>query len=114
MITGAPIEDYERDNYRKRLEEISEAERFTIKVARVFGTPDGLEVAEWILRELCGYWREPIIDLGAYKVGRTIINVLCQGDLGTWIELVKRRQSEANSSRADEKRKYNDLLKGKQ
>jgi hypothetical protein len=112
MLTGNP-DDYESENIRKRIQELSDEEAFNAKVARVFGTPDGIEVAEWLLRDLCGYWRKPIPDVGVYEVGRSFIHAICLADMDIWTKLVKRRMALAEEGRAAEKKRFNDLLKGK-
>lgn len=91
------------------MSEIAEEETFLAKLARVFSTPEGIEVAEWILH-VTGYWR-PVKDLALFEAGRLFVLKLAEADLDLWRGLVERQQRRAVEDRAGEKRKLNERLK---
>ena len=45
------------------------------RIKRVFGTADGLEVLEWLLSDVCGFWRGRLDndrELGKFELGRLV------------------------------------------
>ena len=99
----------ERETIERRILEIAEEESFDARVTRVFGTPDGIEVAEWLL-QVFGYWR-PVKDLALYEAGRLFMHKIGAANLDLWLSIVKRQHQRALDTRAAEKKKYHDQLK---
>ena len=102
-------EEQEREYLERRLREIAEEEAFDARLVRVFSTPDGIEVAEWIL-QIFGYWK-PVKDIVLYESGRLFMHKIGAASLELWNELVARQHQRALDERAKEKKKYNNSLK---
>jgi hypothetical protein len=80
-------------------------ENHLARIKRVFGTDDGVAVAEWLL-ELSGYWKRLLPDersIGRFDLGRSIFNQICMADLGIANKLLGRRRALAESMRMAEK-----------
>lgn len=102
-------EDQEREAYERRLREIVEEEAFDARMVRVFGTPDGIEVAEWLL-QVFGYWK-PVKDVVLFEAGRFFMHKLGAASLDLWTQLVARQHQRALDERAKEKQKFNQAIK---
>jgi hypothetical protein len=64
--------------------DLADEESHYNRIKRVFGTDDGIAVAQWILQDLCRYWIPSLgaDDLGRYNVGRVFIDTLAIADIG--------------------------------
>ena len=102
-------DEQDRASYERRLQEIAEEEAFDARLARVFGSADGIEVAEWVLGIL-GYWK-PVKDVPLYEAGRLFLHKLAAADIDLWHRLVERQQARATDAREAEKRTYNQRIK---
>jgi alkylation response protein AidB-like acyl-CoA dehydrogenase len=102
-------DDQEREAYERRLREIVEEEAFDARMVRVFATPDGIEVAEWLL-QLFGYWR-PVKDVQLYETGRLFMHKLGAASLDLWTQIVARQHQRAMDERAEEKKKFNQAIR---
>ena len=77
------------------------------QLKRVFGTPDGLDVLEWLLTDVCGYWRGRLDterEIGKFELGRLVFNQVCLGDIDIVHTLLDRRRKKAEDIRLKEKR----------
>lgn len=75
------MEDHTKDRIAEALRELIEERNHYHRLARVFGSPEGFEVLEWLL-ELTGYWRpvnENKIEL--FELGRKIFHHVSLGDM---------------------------------
>jgi len=83
-------------------------------IKRVFGTEEGTVVLEWLLTELCGYWRGSLVterELGRFELGRTVFNQVCMADIEIAHNLLDRRRKQAEAVRTAEKRRIENLNK---
>ena len=101
------------DEYdQKRFEQIKSAlakeEAHYNKLKRVFGTVEGMDVLEWLLTDLCGYWRGRLDSerqLGKFELGRHLFNQVCMADIDIAHGMLDRRRREAEAVRIEERRK---------
>jgi hypothetical protein len=92
---------------RKRAALIEE-ERHYETLRRVFSTADGADVLEWILTDLCGYWRVRLDgerELGKFELGRHLFNQVCMADIGIIHNMLDPRRKAAEAVRIEERRK---------
>lgn len=78
------------------------------KLKRVFGTPEGLDVLEWLLTDLCGYWRGSLDterELGKFELGRTLFNQVCMADIGIAHFMLDSRRRQAEAVRIEERKR---------
>ena len=74
---------------------------------RVFGTPDGMDVLEWLLTDLCGYWRSRFDtegERGKFELGRLVFNQICVADIEICHALLERRRKAAEAVRNAERK----------
>jgi hypothetical protein len=77
-------------------------------IKRVFGTDDGTVVLEWLLTDLCGYWRGSLAnerELGRFELGRTVFNQVCMADIEIAHNLLDRRRKAAEAVRNEERKR---------
>jgi hypothetical protein len=77
-------------------------------VRRVFGSPEGADVLEWLLNDLCGYWRNRLDserEIGKFELGRTLFNQVCMADIEIAHGLLDRRRKQAEAVRNEERRR---------
>lgn len=101
------FEKRERDKIEAKRQALLDEENRLALIARAFGTPDGIELAEWLL-ELCGYWSRLLADersIGKFELGRFVFNQICMADIGIVHKLLDRRKRMAEKVRNAEKRK---------
>ena len=103
-----PDED-EREGAEINLRQIAEQEALHARLARVFGTADGIEALEWLF-ELLGYWL-PITDVTTYEVARRLEREILRADVDLYCRLMTRQSERASAVRAEEKKKLNERLK---
>lgn len=75
---------------------------------RVFGTAEGADILEWLLTDLCGYWRGSLAterELGRFELGRTVFNQVCMADIDIAHGLLERRRHKAEAVRNAEKKR---------
>ena len=97
---------------QKRIEQIQaafakEESRYN-KIKRVFGTPEGLDVLEWLLTDLCGYWRGSLDserELGKFELGRYLFNQVCMADIGIAHFMLDSRRRQAEAVRIEERKR---------
>lgn len=100
------MDDAERKS--AQLAELVKEEKHYKQLATVFGSPDGLDVLEWLLTELCGYWRSGLDTertIGKYELGRTLFNHISISNLDICSALLDRRRSAAEVERINERRR---------
>jgi hypothetical protein len=93
---------------------LADEENHYLRIKRVFGTPEGTEVLEWLLTELCGYWRgsfDSEREFGRFELGRTIFNQICVADIGIAHNLLDRRRNQAEAVRIEERRRIEKALR---
>jgi hypothetical protein len=98
-------EDKRAEAYRKALND-EEAHYNALK--RVFGSEEGTDILEWLLTELCGYWRGSLAterELGRFELGRTIFNQVCMSDIEIAHTLLDRRRRQAEAVRNEERKR---------
>lgn len=104
------LDDLEQIDQRRaeaRRQALLDEDNHIERIKRVFGTPDGVAVAEWLL-ELSGYWSRVLPDeraIGRFDLGRSIFNQICLADIGIANQLLDRRRKMAESVRMAEKRR---------
>jgi hypothetical protein len=89
----------------KRRELLKEETHYSC-LARVFGTAEGLDAAEWLL-DVSGYWERLLPDeraIGRFELGRIVFNHFCLADINIAHTLLDRRRKAAELVRAKEKR----------
>jgi len=102
-------EDKRAEAHRKALND-EEAHYNAIK--RVFGSDEGTSILEWLLTELCGYWRGSLVterELGRFELGRTIFNQVCMADIEIAHNLLDRRRRQAEAVRNEERKRIDKL-----
>ena len=84
--------------------DLADEESHYERIVRVFGTPEGIRVAEWILQDLCKYWIPSVgaDDLGRYNVGRTFFDALAVADIGICHRILDARRNLADRQRKAE------------
>ncbi len=87
------------------------------RIKRVFESPEGIAVAEWILSDLCRYWIPSVgaDDLGRYNVGRVFFHALSVADIGICHRILDSRRALADRQRAEDKARLSEAelkLKG--
>jgi hypothetical protein len=96
------------DRKEEYLKALNKEEAHYSALKRVFGTVDGLDILEWLLTDLCGYWRS-VLDtersIGKFELGRTLFNQVCLADIGIVHALLDRRREQAQAVRNDERRR---------
>lgn len=100
------IDEEDRHEREVKLAALVEEENRYKRISRVFGSEDGLTVAEWFL-DLAGYWSSLLPDersLGRFDLGRNFFNQLCLADISIGHALLERRRKRAESVRLKEKR----------
>ena len=98
--------DEQRAEYQRK-ELIAEEAHYN-SLRRVFGTEEGANILEWLLTDLCGYWRGSLVterELGRFELGRTIFNQVCMADIEIAHGLLDRRQRQAEAVRNAEKKR---------
>jgi hypothetical protein len=78
-------------------------------IKRVFGTDDGTVVLEWLLTDLCGYWRGSLAnerELGRFELGRTVFNQVCMADIEIAHNILDRRRKAAETVRNKERKRF--------
>src|SRR3989304_9323405 len=100
------------DDIAKRSEahraDLMAEEKHYNQLKRVFGTPEGLDVLEWLLTDVCGYWRGRLDterELGKFELGRLVFNQVCIADVEIAHAMLDRRRRQAEAIRNQEKRK---------
>ena len=100
------------DNDQKRVETQRQAlmreEAHYAALARVFGSPDGIAVLEWLLTDLCGYWRSSLDserELGKFELGRFVFNHVCMANINIAHTLLDRRRNAAQAVRNAERQR---------
>ena len=102
------IDDHDQKRFEQIKSALAKEETHYNKLKRVFGTADGLDVLEWLLSDLCGYWRSRLDserELGKFELGRNIFNQVCMADLDIAHSLLDRRRREAEAVRNKERRR---------
>ena len=77
-------------------------------IARVFGSADGLDVLEWLLTDVCGYWRGSLDserELGKFELGRFVFNHVCMANINIAHTLLDRRRNAAQAVRNAERQR---------
>jgi hypothetical protein len=75
---------------------------------RVFSSEEGANILEWLLTDLCGYWRGSLVterELGRFELGRTIFNQVCMADIDIAHGLLNRRRKQAEAVRNEERKR---------
>lgn len=87
--------------------DIADEDAHYSRIKRVFETPEGVAVAEWVLSELCGYWLPSLgsDNLGRYSVGRAFFHALSVADIGICHRILDSRRALADRQRAEDKAK---------
>ena len=101
------LEDDEQRAEDKRKALLDEENHYAV-IRRVFGTTDGLDVLEWLLTDLCGYWRSRFDtegERGKFELGRFIFNQVCVADIEICHALLERRRKQAEAIRNAEKKR---------
>jgi hypothetical protein len=102
--------NYDNDEQRAEAQRnaLIEEDRHYANIKRVFGTADGLDVLEWLLTDLCGYWRSRFDtegERGKFELGRFIFNQVCVADIDICHALLERRRKQAEAVRNEERRR---------
>ncbi len=104
------IDDYDdrqQANAEAQRKALIEEENRIVRLRRVFGSGEGLDVLEWIL-QLSGYWVGEFHDeraIGRFELGRHIFNQVCMADLGIASAILDRRRKAAEAVRNAQKKK---------
>ena len=101
------IDDHDEQHAESQRKALLEEENHYATIRRVFGTQDGMDVLEWLLTDLCGYWRSRFDtegERGKFELGRFIFNQVCVADIEICHALLERRRNQAESVRIAEKR----------
>lgn len=101
------IDDLEEKHREAQRAALVEEEAHYTRLARVFGTGDGVEVLEWLL-DVSGLWSRAIPDeraFGKFELGRFIYNQISMADIGIAHALLDRRAHKAQEIRNAERRR---------
>lgn len=93
---------------------LASEERRYAQLKKVFGSPEGIEVLEWLLTDLCGFWRGSLDSdrtLGKFDLGRTLFNQVCMADIEIGHTLLARRRNMAIEARNEERRRLEKAAK---
>lgn len=102
------IEDADQARAEAQRKALADEENHYLRIKRVFGTSEGTEVLEWLLTDLCGYWRggfDSEREFGRFELGRTIFNQICVADIGIAHNLLDRMRNQAEAVRLAERRR---------
>jgi hypothetical protein len=72
----------------------------------VFKSSEGLDVLEWLLNDVCGYWRGTMDSerqIGKFEIGRLIFNQICIADMAIIHAILDRRRRQAEAVRIEER-----------
>ena len=96
---------------KSRINEITEREKHYKLLAEVFGTENGVKVAEWLL-DLTGYWSGICKgrSIGKYEIGKTIVDHICMADTEIFNEILSRRKHTAVTAMEREKAELHHTL----
>ena len=100
------LDQDEAERIEAKRRELAEEENHYAKIARVFGSTDGLDAAEWLL-DVSGYWQRVLPDeraIGRFELGRIVFNHFCVADINIAHNLLDRRRKAAELVRTKEKR----------
>ncbi len=99
------------DDDEKRLEAqragLLKEEAHYASLCRVFGTPEGQDVLEWLL-EISGFWRSTLEterQLGKFELGRFVFNQICMADADIAHAQLDRKRRQAEAVRNSEKQR---------
>lgn len=100
------------DNTTRRKEQqrkaLIEEENHYNALKRVFGSEEGTSILEWVLTELCGYWRGGLSsdrEIGKFELGRTLFNQVCMADIAIVHNILDRRRKQAEAVRNAERKR---------
>jgi hypothetical protein len=102
------IDDTDKDRAAAQRQALMQEEAHYNALKRVFGTDTGLDVLEWLLTDLCGYWRGRLDnerELGKFELGRFIFNQVCMADMNIAHSLLDRRRKAAEAVRNAERQR---------
>jgi hypothetical protein len=102
------IDDTDKERAETQRQALMREEAHYAAIKRVFGTADGIDVLEWLLTDLCGYWRSRLDserELGKFELGRFVFNHVCMADMNIAHSLLDRRRKSAESIRNAERQR---------
>jgi hypothetical protein len=102
------LDEHDEQRAESQRKSFIDEEKHYANLRRVFGTPDGMDVLEWLLTDLCGYWRSRFDtegERGKFELGRFIFNQVCVADIEICHALLERRRKHAEAIRNEEKRR---------
>ncbi len=102
------LDEHDEQRAEAQRKALIDEEKHYATIKRVFGTADGLDVLEWLLTDLCGYWRSRFDtegERGKFELGRFIFNQVCVADIEICHELLERRRKQTEAIRNEEKRR---------
>lgn len=102
------IDDSDQKRAEVQRQALMREEAHYAAIARVFGSADGVEVLEWLLTDVCGYWRGSLDterDLGKFELGRFVFNHVCMADMTIAHTLLDRRRNAAQAVRNAERQR---------
>jgi hypothetical protein len=87
---------------------IAEEENFSVILRRVFSADEGYAVLQWLLSDICGFWRGELAGMGdsaigKFDAGRTLFNAVTMADVAIASRLLADRRALAESARAQDK-----------
>jgi hypothetical protein len=86
---------------------LAEEQKRLMRLKRVFGSGDGLDVLEWLLN-VSGYWASELRDeraIGRFELGRFVFNQVSLADIDIAHSMLDRRRKPAEALRQAELKK---------
>jgi hypothetical protein len=102
------LDEHDEQRAEAQRKALIEEDKHYATLRRVFGTPDGMDVLEWLLTDLCGYWRSRFDtegERGKFELGRFIFNQVCVADIDIAHNLLDRRRKQAEAVRNEERKR---------
>jgi hypothetical protein len=102
------IDDNDEQRAEAQRKALNDEEAHYNALRRVFSSEEGANILEWLLTDLCGYWRGSLVterELGRFELGRTIFNQVCMADIEIAHNLLDRRRRQAEAVRNDERKR---------
>jgi hypothetical protein len=102
------IDDNDEQRAEAQRKALIEEDNHYANLRRVFGTADGLDALEWLLSDLCGYWRSRFDtegERGKFELGRFIFNQVCLADIDIAHNLLDRQRRKAEAVRNAERKR---------
>ena len=104
------IGDYDEEQSRAieaKRSALAEEQKRLMRIKRVFGSGDGLDVLEWLLH-ISGYWSSELHNeraIGRFELGRFVFNQVSLADIDIAHSLLDRRRKPAEALRQAELKK---------